>query len=31
MKHSQVAGDIALVEFGRYDKTDTGDDHALIE
>ena len=31
MKYPHVAGDIALVEFGRYDKTDTGDDHPLIE
>ena len=31
MKHPHVAGDIALVEFCRYDKTDTGDDHPLIE
>ena len=31
MKHSHVAGDIELVEFGRYDKTDTGDDYPLIE
>jgi len=31
MEHPHVAGDIALVEFGSYDKTDTGDDHPLIE
>jgi hypothetical protein len=31
LKDPHVTGDITLVEFCQYDKTDTGDDHPLIE